>query len=71
MRKHLALREKVARLPFFNGTMVSEDGKALALYLPLTAKDQSYRVYRALQEKIAEFKGRRRPVFYHRSSCGQ
>ncbi len=53
----LALREKVARLPFFNGTMVSEDGKALALYLPLTAKDQSYRVYRALQEKITEFKG--------------
>lgn len=53
----LALREKIHQLPFFEGTMISEDGKALAIYLPLTAKDQSYRVYRALQGKIAGFSG--------------
>ena len=34
--------------------MVSEDGKAIAIYLPLTDKDLSYNVYRALQGKIAE-----------------
>lgn len=53
----LALRDKALRLPFFKGTMISENGKALAIYLPITAKDQSYRVYKALQKRIAEFEG--------------
>jgi hypothetical protein len=53
----LAVRDKALRLPFLKGTMVSEDGKALCLYLPLTSKDQSYRVYSALREKIATYKG--------------
>ncbi len=52
-----AIRDKAAQLPFLNGTLVSEDGRALALYLPLTRKDVSHRVYVALQEKIAEFGG--------------
>ena len=51
----LAIRDAALDLPFFRDTMVSEDGKALALYIPITSKDQSYRVYRALEEKIAEF----------------
>jgi hypothetical protein len=53
----LTVRDKALRLPFLKGTMVSEDGKALCMYLPLTSKDQSYRVYSALREKIATFKG--------------
>ena len=53
----LAVRERAARIPLFQGTMVAESGRALALYLPLTSKDASYRVYRQLQEKIAEFDG--------------
>jgi len=53
----LAVRDKTLRIPFLNGTMVSEDGKALALYLPITSKDLSYQVYSALQKKIAEFDG--------------
>jgi len=53
----VALREKAARLPFLNGTLLSEDGKALALYLPITSKDLSHRIYTRLQAKIAEFDG--------------
>ncbi len=53
----LALREKAERLPFLEGTLVSENGKALALYVPLTSKDQSYRVYKALLQKAATFEG--------------
>ena len=53
----LAVRDKALRLPFLNGTLVSEDGKAIALYLPLTSKDLSYKVSAKLKRKIAEFEG--------------
>ncbi len=52
-----AVRAKAERIPFLNGTMVSEDGKALCLYLPLTSKDLSYNVYTRLRAHIADFKG--------------
>jgi len=52
-----AVRDKAARLSLLNGTLVSEDGKALCIYLPLTSKDLSYRVYQKLNEKIAGFAG--------------
>jgi len=57
-----AVREKAQRIPFLNGTLVSEDGQALCLYLPLTSKDQSYKVYAKLRQKIAAFRGDER---YH------
>jgi len=41
---------------------VSEDGKAICLYLPLTRKDLSYKVSSKLREKISTFKG---PEQYH------
>ncbi|MBN2107864.1 MAG: MMPL family transporter [Deltaproteobacteria bacterium] len=53
----LAIRDKALRIPFLNGTLVSEDGKALCLYLPITSKDLSYRVYSALRERIAAYAG--------------
>ena len=53
----IAIREKARRIPFLNGTMLSDDGTALCLYLPLTSKDLSYRVYTALQKKIDEVGG--------------
>lgn len=49
------VREKIMTNPLLEGTIVSEDAKALTIYLPLTSKDLSYRVYKALQSKIAEF----------------
>jgi hypothetical protein len=58
----LAVRDQARRIPFLNGTLLSADGKALCLYLPLTAKDQSHRVYQRLREKIATFHGAER---YH------
>jgi len=53
----LAIRKKAQHIPFLNGTLVSEDGKALCLYLPLTSKDLSYKVYAKLRERIATFQG--------------
>jgi predicted RND superfamily exporter protein len=52
-----AIRESTRRIPFFNGTLVSEDGKAICLYLPITAKDVSSEIYNKLQDKIAELPG--------------
>ncbi|ARU56993.1 HAE3 family [Oleiphilus messinensis] len=34
----------VRNLPLLNNTLASEDGKAAALYIPIIAKDQSYRI---------------------------
>jgi len=50
-----AVREKAMKLPFMKGTLVSEDGHALALYLPLSDKHLSYAVAKKLKEKIATF----------------
>ncbi len=52
-----AIRDRAERIPFLDGTLLSEDGRALAIYLPLTSKDLSSRVYGALQDKIATFEG--------------
>ena len=51
----IAVRDKARNIPFLNGTLLSEDGKAVCLYLPLTSKALSYRVYRALRSKTLTF----------------
>ena len=53
----LAVRDKAMRLPFFKGTLISEDGKAIALYLPLTRKSLSYRVSQEIKKKVSTFSG--------------
>ena len=57
-------REKAAEIrrlaqanPLLNGTLVSEDGRALAIYIPISSKDLAYRIKKELEKKIAEFKG--------------
>ncbi len=50
-----AVRTKAMKLPFMKGTLVSEDGQAIALYLPLSDKHLSYRVAERLRAKIATF----------------
>jgi len=69
MPKAPATREAAARIrqlaldnPLLNGTLVSEDGRALAIYIPITSKDLAYRIKKALEKKIAGFKG---PEEYH------
>jgi len=50
----LLVRERILSNPMLAGRMASEDGKAICLYLPLTNKRLSYKVYTALNEKVAE-----------------
>lgn len=47
----LAVRERTKKLPMLDNTLVSGDGKAIALYLPVTTKDVSNRIRDALLEK--------------------
>lgn len=51
------VRGRAMSNPLLNGTMVSEDGKALAIYLPITSKDFAYQTRKQLLEKIATFDG--------------
>lgn len=53
----LAVRDRAQRIPTLNDTLVSGDGKALAIYIPITSKDVSFRVANQLREKIATFDG--------------
>jgi len=49
----LAVRDRALRIPLLNDTLVSNDGKALAIYLPLTGKHYSYQVREALLQEIS------------------
>ncbi len=53
----LVIKEKALSNPLLEGTVFSEDGKAICLYLPLTSKDLSNRVYKELNKKISTFSG--------------
>lgn len=57
-----AIRDSAVDNPLLYGTLISDDKKAIALYLPLTSKDMSYRIYNELNKKIEEFEG---PEEYH------
>jgi len=51
----LEIRDRAMSNPMLKGTVISEDGKAICLYLPLTSKDLSHKVYKELMKKIATF----------------
>ena len=51
----LVIRDRAKKIPFLDGTLISDDGEALALYIPLTDKHLSYQVREELLAKIAEF----------------
>jgi len=53
----LAIRDNARDNPLLYGTLLSENGKALCLYIPITSKDLSYRIARELEEKTAAFQG--------------
>lgn len=53
----VAVRKKAKRIPFLNGTLLSEDGKAVCLYFPLTSKDLSYKVASRLKDKVQTLQG--------------
>lgn len=43
------IQSAVRRLPMLNNTLVSDDGKAAAIYVPIVAKKESYRIAEALR----------------------
>ncbi len=51
------IKRKALSNPLLKGHMVSSDGKAICLYLPVSEKLFSYRVYKALWEKIDALQG--------------
>lgn len=51
----LMIQSTIKRLPMLNNTLVSGDDKAVAIYVPITSKDQSYIIakqIKALSEKF-------------------
>jgi len=50
----LQIRDQALENPLLKGTMISEDGLALALYLPISTKDFAHQVSKKLKEKINE-----------------
>ncbi len=55
LEEALKIRDQALANPLLNGTMVSEDGRALAIYIPITQKDFAHQVSKKLKEKIATF----------------
>jgi predicted RND superfamily exporter protein len=49
------VRERAQDIPMYQGTLVSEDGKALALYFPITHKTISHSVEQELRRTIEGF----------------
>jgi len=47
-----AIREAVERLPMFYGTLVSEDGRAAGVYVPIVDKNESHRIATEIQSII-------------------
>jgi predicted RND superfamily exporter protein len=50
----LVIRDQALANPLLNGTMVSEDGLAMAIYLPITQKDFAHQISTKLKDKISE-----------------
>ena len=53
----LFIRDEAQDHPMFQGTLVSEDGKALALYIPIAKKDLSYEISQKIKEIINRYPG--------------
>ncbi|THB75483.1 MAG: RND transporter [Gammaproteobacteria bacterium] len=50
------IKQAVLNLPLLKNTLVSEDGKATAIYVPLTDKHESHRVATEIKQIIADLK---------------
>ena len=51
----LAIQQAVKRLPMLNNTLVSGDDKAIAIYVPIQAKDMSYNIAEKIRTISANF----------------
>lgn len=50
-----AIADSVKKLPMLNNTLVSADEKAVAIYVPITAKDMSYDIAEQIRAIISTF----------------
>ncbi len=53
----LRIRDRAKANPMLYGTLLSEDGKALCLYIPIEAKDMSYRIASQIRDFTERFAG--------------
>ena len=51
----LAIKEAALRLPMLRGTVVSDDGKSVALYVPIENKHETHRISEEIESFIAGF----------------
>jgi predicted RND superfamily exporter protein len=58
----LAIRAAAERLPMIQGTLLSEDGKAITIYVPMEEKSQSHRIATEIEAFVADLSGAER---YH------
>ncbi len=56
-KEALKVRDEARDHPLFEGSVVSEDGKATAVYVPIEKKDISYEVARALKKTTDQYQG--------------
>ncbi len=59
----LHIRDEALDHPLFRGTVVSEDGQALCLYIPIEKKDLSYEVKQDIKEIVDDYPGNARYYF--------
>ncbi|MDR9432830.1 MAG: MMPL family transporter [Spiribacter sp.] len=50
----LRIRQATLDLPLFRDTLISGDGQATAIYVPIEAKDQSYRIANQIRDLISQ-----------------
>ncbi len=53
----LEIRDKAMSNPLLYGTVISENGRALSIYMPLTSKHISHELYLALNEEVTTLGG--------------
>lgn len=53
----LRVRDEAKENPMFAGSMVSDDGQALAIYIPIERKDISYRVKQEIKNIVNQYPG--------------
>jgi len=52
-----AIRDAAKRLPTIEGTIVSEDNRAVGIYVPIEDKNESHRIATEIEEIIAGYEG--------------
>jgi predicted RND superfamily exporter protein len=53
----LAIRESAHRIPTMEGTLVSEDDRVAAIYVPIVDKDEGHRISKEIEKYVAGFDG--------------